>query len=333
MSNKQPLGKLEKIDIREYWAKEDRDFTPWLAKEENIAILGDEIGVELEVQQTEQHIGPFRADIVCVETTSNHKVLIENQLDKTDHSHLGQILTYAAGLDTTIVIWIADEFTEEHRAALDWLNNITDETINFFGIEIELWRIGDSLSAPKFNVVVRPNEWIKTVTQSEKISTTEQLYLEYWTEFRDTYKENKNSIRIGKALAQSWLTFPIGRSNFWLSASISKQKKKINLTLSIYGEERITYYNLLQQQQLKIEQQIGMQLNWLERLDKKESLIRITCEDVDPSSKSNWPKQHKMIFEKLELFHSTFAPLIKDLDAAEWQPENQLSASNNLNNK
>lgn len=333
MNNKQPLGKLEKIDVREYWANEAQDFTPWLAQEENIVLLGEEIDVELEVQQVEQHIGLFRADIVCHDTNSNHKILIENQLEKTDHSHLGQILTYAAGLDTTTIVWIADEFTEEHRAALDWLNNITDETINFFGIEIELWRIGDSLSAPKFNVVVRPNEWIKTASQSDKLSSTDQLYLEYWTAFRDTYKENKTSIRIRKALAQSWMTFPIGRSNFWLSASISKLKKKINITLSIYGEDRLAYYRLLQQQKKEIEKQIGMQLQWYEHKEKKESLIRNTFEDVDPSDKSKWPHQHKMIFETLELFHSTFAPLIKNLDAAEWEHENQLSTSKDLDNK
>ncbi len=321
MSSKQQLGKLEKIDVREYWAKEDKNFTPWLAQEENIALLGDEIGIELEVQQTEQHIGPFRADIVCVETTSNHKVLIENQLEKTDHSHLGQILTYAAGLDTTVIIWIANEFTDEHRAALDWLNNITNETAHFFGIEIELWRIGDSPTAPKFNVVVRPNEWKKTVLTSDKLTTTEQLYLEYWTAFRDSYKDSKTPIRIGKALAQSWLTFPVGRSKFSLWASISNQKKTINITLSISGEDRISYFFLLRQQRDEIEKQTGMQLQWLEHKDKKESLIRRTYKDVDPSEESNWPEHHNRIFETLELFHSTFAPLIKELDATEWEPE------------
>ncbi|GAI13697.1 unnamed protein product, partial [marine sediment metagenome] len=120
---------------------------------DNIEILSETIGIELEVQSQEENVGPFRADILCLDTANNHFVLIENQLEKTDHTHLGQLMTYAAGLDAVTIIWIAQKFTEEHRAALDWLNGITDDTINFFGVVIELYRIGDSVPAPKFNLV------------------------------------------------------------------------------------------------------------------------------------------------------------------------------------
>ena len=128
---------------------EDR---PWLAREENLALLGETLGLELELEAVEQGVGPFRADIVCRDTVSNSRVLVENQLQGTDHRHLGQIFTYAAGLDAVTVVWIAARFTDEHRAALDWLNEITDQRVNFFGLEIELWRIGGSPLAPKFNV-------------------------------------------------------------------------------------------------------------------------------------------------------------------------------------
>lgn len=160
------LGKIRKIDLRDVWASESSDFTPWLAKEENIAMLGDAIGMYLEVESQEKSVGPFRADILAKDLATNHYVLIENQLELTNHNHLGQIMTYAAGLDAFSIVWIAKAFTEEHRAALDWLNRITDENINFFGIEVEVIQIEDSLPAPQFSVVAKPNDWTKSVKSS-----------------------------------------------------------------------------------------------------------------------------------------------------------------------
>ena len=137
------IGKLKKVELRKLWKGEATDFTPWLAKEENIAALSEEIGIELEVISEEQSVGPFRADILCKSTIDDTYVLVENQLEKTDHNHLGQLMTYAAGLEAVTIVWIAKKFTEEHRAALDWLNRITDEEIRFFGIEVEAFQIGD----------------------------------------------------------------------------------------------------------------------------------------------------------------------------------------------
>lgn len=148
--NKPTLGRLEKVDLRTYWKSESHDFTPWLASPQNIQLLAEAIGLELEVEAQEKGVGPF-SDILCKDTTTNDWVLIENQLEPTDHTHLGQLLTYAAGLQATTIVWVSERFTSEHRAALDWLNEITEEKFAFFGIEVELWRIGDSVPAPKLN--------------------------------------------------------------------------------------------------------------------------------------------------------------------------------------
>src|SRR5689334_7653054 len=158
------LGRLERVDLRQAWSTESGQFTPWLAAEDNVRLLGEAIGIDLEVEAQEKEVGPFRADILCKDTATDSWVLIENQLERTDHVHLGQLLTYAAGLNSVTIVWIAQRFTDEHRAALDWLNEVTDERINFFGLEVELWRIGDSPVAPKFNVVSKPNAWTKSVT-------------------------------------------------------------------------------------------------------------------------------------------------------------------------
>src|SRR3989338_5471256 len=165
---KNMLGKLEKVDLRQIWQTEGQDFTPWLAREENLEMLGEVIGMELELEAQEKDVGPFRADILCKNTEDESLVLIENQIERTDHKHLGQLLTYAAGLQSVTIVWVAAKFTEEHRAALDWLNEITDKKFRFFGLEVELWKIGNSAAAPKFNVISKPNNWSKTVSDAAK---------------------------------------------------------------------------------------------------------------------------------------------------------------------
>lgn len=180
------LGRLEPAELRACWQSEASDFTPWLAEPENIQLLAEALGLPaLQVEETEATVGPFRADILCSEPDSDGYVLIENQLERTDHRHLGQILTYAAGLDAVKVVWVSPDFTEEHRAALDWLNRISSEEFLFFGVQIELWRIGDSPMAPRFNLVVKPNEWAKQVKAGARAGTAEHAarsreYQQWW---------------------------------------------------------------------------------------------------------------------------------------------------------
>ena len=198
----QGLGRLERVNLREAWESEPQDFTPWLAQSENLAVLSETLGMELATEGTEQGVGPFRADILCRDTQDDSLVLIENQLERTDHNHLGQLLTYAAGLQTVTIIWVAATFTDEHRAAVDWLNEITDERFRFFGLEIELWRIGDSVAAPKFNVVAKPNEWTRFVGKA-----TRPL------RFADLTERNLNIVQMrldGKAVGEVAEHFGLG---------------------------------------------------------------------------------------------------------------------------
>ncbi len=166
------LGRLERVNVRAAWTNEAIDFTPWLAA--NLDLLSEALGMNLELEMEEKYVGTFRADILARNSDSGEWVLIENQLDRTDHGHLGQIVTYAAGLDAATVIWIAENFSDEHLAALDWLNSITDENILFFGVQIELWSIGGSV-APKFQVVCKPNSWVKKAKNLKKVLGDEEL--------------------------------------------------------------------------------------------------------------------------------------------------------------
>lgn len=234
------LGTLEKVDPRDYWKNEARDFTPWLAEEPNIEKLGEAVGMELEVRGQEEKVGSFSADILCKDTVTDHYVVVENQLERTDHTHLGQLITYCSGLNACCFIWIARAFTEEHRAAIDWLNSITDDNFNFFGIEIELYRIGDSCPAPKFTVVSKPNGWSKSVrtqVNNGPLSDTKQLQLEYWTAFKEYIDQQKECpLRSQKPAAHHWTDFAIGSSQFSLSTTVNSQDMKISVWLYIKGD-------------------------------------------------------------------------------------------------
>ena len=164
------LAKIKRVDLRETWEHEAYDFTPWLA--DNIAELGEALRMNLQFIQKEAPVGSFSLDILAVDLDSNRHVIIENQLGDTDHTHLGQLLTYAAWFDAEAVVWVTREFRDEHRQALDWLNQRTGEDTQFFGVEVELWRIGESLPAPHFKTVATPNDWVKR--QKSAIPVTER---------------------------------------------------------------------------------------------------------------------------------------------------------------
>jgi len=311
------LGKMSRVAVREAWPNEASSFTPWLASAEGLELLQDALDMDLEVEATEQSVGPFKADILAkrTDTTDDHWVLIENQLEKTDHRHLGQLLTYAAGLDAATIVWVAERFEEEHRAALDWLNEITSDRFEFFGLEIELWQIAGSLPAPMFNVVAQPNEWSRGVKQSAESSLTEmqKLQQDYWQGLRGELIERGGRGRPNKAPAQSWMTFGIGRSGTWLGACVNSIKNRVWVEFCCNGPPGKVWFDHIAAQKEQIEAAIGAKLEW-ERLDtRKMSKIVLPLEPADPTDRDDWQRQHRWMAEKLDLFHRTFSPLVRGL--------------------
>ena len=280
------------------------------------------------MEAQEKAVGPFRADILCKDIGTNAWVLIENQLERTDHSHLGQLLTYASGLEAVTIVWIAARFTEEHRSTLDWLNRITDETFRFFGIEVELWRIGDSPAAPRFNIVSKPNNWSKLVTQAARaideseLSSTRSFQLAYWSALGSTL------ISMGGALAkerkpqpQSWMPYSAGRSGFGINAAMSRPNRLVRAELYISNPNAKAFFHLLQAQKSEIEDELGYELYWEELPEGRDTRISVALKDIDSEDQTDWPRQHQWLAVRLNDFFRVFVKRVKALNHDDWQPE------------
>lgn len=310
------LGTIKKIDLRDVWSSEASDFTPWLAKDENIALLGEAIGLELEVESQEKNVGPFRADILARDLTSNHYVLIENQLEQTNHNHLGQIMTYAAGLDAFSIIWIAKSFTEEHRAALDWLNRITEENINFFGIEIEVIQIGDSLPAPQFKVVAKPNDWSKSVRSSAstgELTDTKLKQQQYWTEFKEYVEKNGSPFKVQKPSPQHWTNIALGRSNFYLSLTVNSQSHIICINLEIGGARAKEHFDKLRDlYEEDSKEHISADIEWLRLDDRKSCMVKLS-KSFNFTDESSRDEQYAWFVEYVKKYIHYFRPKVKSI--------------------
>jgi len=316
------LGKLEKVELRDFWVDEGRDFTPWLVKEENIILLGEALGIDMEVIQQEQPVGSFRADIYARNISNDTHILIENQLEKTDHGHLGQIITYAAGLDATMMIWISPQFSEQHRAALDWLNRTTNENISFFAIEIELWRIGDSLSAPKFNIVCKPNDWARSIQQTmnkSELTPTQSLQLEYWTTFNHLVISSGSPIKCRTPHPRSWMDFSIGKNHVYMTAYMNTREDWIAVAMWVGGPKRDSIFCFLKEKYESLShEKISQDVVWKQTPDRQWDEIKIT-KSADPTDRASWNQQHIWLKDTLEKYYKFFYEKIKNLDISEYE--------------
>jgi hypothetical protein len=323
---KPSLGLLQQVDLRQVWLSESSDFTPWLAQAENLAILGETIGVDLELEAQEKFVGPFRADILCKDADNDSWVLIENQLARTDHNHLGQLLTYAAGLQTVTIVWVAAKFTEEHRAALDWLNEITNSRFRFFGLEVELWRIGDSVPAPRFNVISKPNDWSRSVERAasqidaEALSDTKLQQQRYWQAFNEHLDSIGAPLRTRTARPQHWHNFSIGRSKFKLCTKVNTQAHTIAAELFISHQRANDYLDLLKADREAIEAECGFALDWQDLPGRIGSRVEIARAGTDPTQETNWPLQHEWLADKLVKMNKAFRNRVATLDLDEFEP-------------
>lgn len=322
------LGRLKRVDLREVWASEAADFTPWLAQQENLMLLADAIGLELELEAQEKDVGPFRADILCKDTAAENWVLIENQLARTDHTHLGQLITYAAGLRAVTIVWVAHHFSEEHRAAMDWLNGITDSDVNFFGLEVELWQIGGSAVAPKFNIVSKPNDWTRTVSEAAsrgELTEAKETQVAFWTAFKEFVSQYDTPVRTTKPRPQHWMAMGIGRSgfqisavaSFWDSVAESFDSHEVRAELVLKDRSANDYFALLEASRESIESELGYPLAWYNPPDKMMCRLYVRRAVEDLQDQEEWSELHDWLLKRIEDFHRVLKPIVLELEVPE----------------
>lgn len=280
------------------------EFTRWLADEENLSALGEELGLDFTLIQTEANVGDFNVDILVEEAGTGIKAIIENQLEITDHDHLGKLITYASGHDVGYVVWIFKDVREEHRQAIDWLNEHTTDDVNFFAVKLELWQIGDSKPAPKFDVICRPNEWAKTIKSSAgkgEPSERNLRQLDFWTNLRRFGEEKYREISYPMPRAQAYMDVAIGSSNAHVAMTIRTQKKRMSCELYIPDDKGL--FDVLYEQHEQIESELGIALDW-QRLDNAKAARAIissefSIDDANQERYFDWLLRHASVLKKI----------------------------------
>lgn len=307
------LGRLCKVNPREVWPREDRDFTPWLA--DNIEALGEALGLDLELADSEAAVGSFSLDLLAKDLGTGHFVVIENQFSFTDHDHLGKLLTYAGGYDASTIVWISEFIRDEHRQALDWLNQRTDDSTQFFGVEIEVIKIDDSKPAFKFIPVISPSEWRKSKKKQSSgvVSERGELYAEYFQRLIDILREKHRFTNARKGQPQNWYSFASGIPGFTYGA-VFVQKNRVRTEVYIDSGEALrnkAIFDLLFKDRELIENQLGMKLQW-ERMDERRaSRISLYRQGSILSNEDELEEILLWHLEKLLEFKRVFGPVLK----------------------
>lgn len=284
------LGRLSVVRPRDVWKHEALNFTPWLLS--NSDVLSDLLGMDLVLEAAEHPVGGFSLDLIGRDETTGQAVIVENQLEESDHTHLGQILTYAAGTDPTTIVWVATGFRPEHRAALDWLNERTNENTRFFGVEIEVVRIGDSAPAPAFKLVAQPNDWGKQVrAAAQQVGMTErtQLYWDFWTKFTEQVRAKHPTWTRATTTKSSWLGMSAGVSGVnWISTFNSKG---LGVQLEFVASDRelnVARFRAIHEHRAEMEAAFGASLSWEPMDGYKATRVAAYGELVDVSQVERW---------------------------------------------
>jgi hypothetical protein len=283
------IGRLTEVDVRDLWQHEQYDFSNWLAKESNLDYLNDILGLTLVEVDKEVYVGPYRCDLVAKDETSGVTVIIENQLEGTNHDHLGKIITYASGLDAKVIVWIVKEAKEEHRAAIEWLNNNTSESINFFLIEIHAYRIGSSDPAPKFEVVEKPNDFVKrskVKTTDNDLNKSQSERLVFWEQFNQVLVSRGKPFNVRKATTDHWYDVAIGSSEAHIAIDLIN--KDGNIVVELYISNNKEVFDDLFSKREEIEQELGFDMTWDRLNNKKASRIKDYIQGLNFDDHSNY---------------------------------------------
>jgi hypothetical protein len=299
------ISKIEEVQLRDIWPDEARDFTPWLVTEAGIGNLSQAIGVDIINPTAESAVGSFSVDIIA-ETDDGKTVIIENQLEQTDHDHLGKLMTYTSGKNATVSIWIVKQARDEHKSAVEWLNNHTDEHVNIFLVEIKAIKIDTSKPALLFNVVESPNSWTKETKKnsvSTEVSDNKMRQREFFEDLIDYARENNSIVPSWQApRAQHWLNIAIGTSKAHLAITLNSKTQKIGVEYSIKNGD--SDYDVILRQKTNIDEKIS-DLVWMELPNKNASRV-IKYLDYDFADENDRPEAIKATVELVDEFYNVF---------------------------
>jgi hypothetical protein len=301
------LGELKQVALREVWVHEAHVFTKWLAEEENLALLANELDLDITLIESEASIGKFNVDILAKEITSDRKIVIENQLEQTNHDHLGKLITYASGVDAAVAVWVVAKDREEHKRAIDWLNEHTDEDVSFFLVRVELWQIDKSVVAPKFVIISQPNDWAKTAKNSVptggQMTMTKALQLDFWEQFREYGQAHESKLKLRKASPHHWFDIGTGVGNWYISLTVNSHSN--SMACQIYIADDMAVFAHFRSKRKEIETKLGAELEWLELSGRKSSRIRLSvpCKIQDIEK---WPEYFSWLLSWAERFRDVF---------------------------
>ena len=306
------LGKLQEVDIRKVWQHEQYDFSKWLAGEENIQELGDALNLSLTDVETEKFVGNYRCDILCKDELTGKVVLIENQLESTNHDHLGKIITYASGLDASVVVWIVSSARQEHSSAIEWLNKHTDDDLSFFLVEVHAYKIGDSDPAPQFKIIEQPNDFaksVKTISKNSDLNDSERNRLEFWTQLNEILDERGKPFNKRKATTDHWYSIAMGTSECHISIELVNKEHKIRIGVWILDYKEL--FDKFFANKEEIEKACGFELTW-DRLDNKKASLACTyLHGLDFDDHSNYPELINKSIDLALSLRKAFVPFVK----------------------
>ena len=283
------IGKLKEVELRNLWKHEQYDFSEWLSQNENIELLNDILGLTLTDISKEVYVGSYRCDLVAVDESSGIKVIIENQLESSNHEHLGKIITYASGLDAQVVVWIVKNAKEEHRSAIEWLNNNTNSDINFFLIELHAYKIGDSLPAPYFEIIEKPNDFIKNNKvngNKNELNNSQSERLIFWNRFNEILIDKGKPFNVRKATTDHWYDVAIGSSSSHISIELINKEKHVRIGLYMVDDKE--YFDKLFANKDTIETQLGIKLEWQRECSGNVSRVKYKLPGLDYDNHSNY---------------------------------------------
>ena len=306
------LGKLKEIDIRNVWQHEQYDFSKWLASEENIQELSETLNLSLTDIETEKFVGNYRCDILCKDELTGKVVLIENQLESTNHDHLGKIITYASGLDASVVVWIVASARQEHSSAIEWLNKHTDDELSFFLVEVHAYKIGDSDPAPQFKIIVQPNDFaksVKAIAKNSDLNDSERNRLEFWTQLNEILDERGKPFNKRKVSTDHWYSIAMGTSECHISIELVNKEHKIRVGVWIPDNKKL--FDNFYTNKEEIEKACGFELNWNRLDNKKASLACTYVQGLDFEDHSNYPELINKAIDIVLNLRKAFVPFIK----------------------